>query len=134
MIGMALCMLFITILVVKMIFSAEDGLVDKNYYEKGQLYNAEYNAKERAVKDEVVPKIEATQNGLTIIFSKPSTYKLVCKRPSNQRMDKTVQGFTDDNLTLYVPKVDLQKGPWLLQLEYSIAGINYLVKREILMP
>lgn len=134
MIGMALFMSFIVILVIKMVFSTPDALIDNNYYEKGQTYNKEYNAKQKAVKDSVVPEIEINESGLDFIFNKPAKYKLICKRSSDAKMDFELDGSSDPDLRLHIPKSKLEKGSWHLRLEYSIAGKDYLVIKDTVMP
>lgn len=127
-------MSFILILVLKMAFSPEDALIDKNYYEKGQNYNVEYDAKQRAVQDSVVPEIKVGQNGLTIIFKQSVDYKLIAKRPSDIKMDKRFEGKTGETFSINLPENELAKGPWKLTLEFSISEKEYLVEKEIIMP
>jgi hypothetical protein len=134
MIGMAACMSFIVYLVIMIIFSSNDELVDKNYYEKGQTYNTEYNAKQRAVDNHLVPEIDVTISGLTLSFQHPAHYKIICKRPSDANMDMVFEGDTDSNCTVFIPAGKLQSGPWNIHLEYVIADVRYLVEKEILMP
>lgn len=134
MIGMALFMSFIVILVLRMVFSTPDALIDNNYYEKGQTYNTEYNAKQVAVKDSVVPEIEINESGLDFTFTEPAQYKLVCKRPSDAEMDLEFKGKLEPDLRLHIPRSKLEKGSWHLRLEYTIADKAYLVVREIVMP
>ena len=134
MIGMGLFMAFIVVLVYKMVTSPEDAMIDKNYYEKGQAYDTVYNAKQRAIQEGMVPKIEVNQNGLSIVFSQPADYKLICKRPSDSKLDRQFEGKLAEDFTIYIPKEDLKAGPWKINLEYTINGRNYLVEREITMP
>ncbi|HEY0054847.1 MAG TPA: FixH family protein [Pedobacter sp.] len=134
MIGMAACMSYIIYLVIRIFLSSNDDLLDKNYYEKGQTYNTEYNAKQRAVDSHLLPEVDVNQSGLTISFQHPAHYKLVCKRASDSKLDKVFEGDTDSNCTVSIPKTQLQKGPWNLHLEYKIAEVSYLVEKEIMMP
>src|SRR5690606_36918435 len=133
-IGMALFMSFILILVLKMAFSPEDALIDKDYYEKGQNYNVEYDAKQRAVQDSVVPEINVSEDGLTINFKQAVDYKLTAKRPSDIKMDKQFDGKTDETFSINLPESELAKGPWKLTLQFNISDKEYLVEREIIMP
>lgn len=134
MIGMAACMLFIIYMVVRIFLSSNDDLVDKNYYEKGQTYNTEFDAKQRAIDDKLVPAIESTQAGLRISFLRRASYKLICKRPSDAKLDKVFDGDTGDNYSVMIPVSELKSGPWNLHLEYVIANVRYLVEKEIIMP
>lgn len=134
MIGMGLFMSFIIVLVLKMTFSPEDALIDKNYYEKGQNYNIEYNAKQKAIQDQVVPNITVSADGLKIHFEQPVEYRLIAKRPSDIKMDRQFDGITNEAFTLHLSQNELAKGPWALTLEFSIATEKYLVQDEIIMP
>lgn len=134
MIGMGLFMSFIIVLVLKMTFSPEDALIDKNYYEKGQNYDVEYNAKQKAIQDNVVPNITVDDSGLKIRFEQPVEYRLTAKRPSDIKMDKRFEGVTNEPFTLHLSQHELAKGPWALSLEFSVAKEKYLVQDEIIMP
>lgn len=133
-IAMGLFMAFIITLSVKMIFSNDDALIEKDYYQKGLDYDERYNAKQSAVTDSVVPSIDVNDYGLAISFSHPATCKLNFKRLSNAKMDTTLDRDTDADLSVQVLEGDLESGPWLLSLNYIIDNKAYLMEREIIMP
>ena len=134
MIGMGLFMAFILAMSVKMFMVAgEDELVDKNYYEKGLAYDQDYNLQKEAIADSVVPVFTADHNGLSILFSAAAQYKLVCKRPSDAKLDRVFSGEADENFIFTLPKEEFIPGPWQFHLEFTINGKQYLVEREMMM-
>lgn len=134
-IGMALFMTFIVSLGAIMIMRNDnDALIEKDYYEKGITYDKDYEAKQAAIDDMVVPAIHTSAWGVTITFPVPVKYQLICRRPSDYHMDKTFNGFTDEDRNIQIPKGMLQAGPWLLRIQYSTEDKNYLFEGEIIMP
>lgn len=135
MIGMGLFMAFIIAMATKMVISGgDDDLVEKDYYEKGLAYDKVYNLKTEAVRDSVIPDFDASQNGLIITFKSPVSYKLVCKRPSDSKLDRLFEGQTADGDQLSIPRVQLKSGPWNIYLSFTVNSKQYLVEREIMMP
>ena len=133
-IGMVVFMIFIMALgAIMIIRSGDDALIETNYYEKGQFFDRDYKAKKDAIDDQILPAV-ATTDGVTITFPVAVNYKLICKRPSDSRMDKNFSGTTDNNRSIKIPKGDLQSGPWLFRIEYSAGNKNYLFEGEITMP
>lgn len=134
MIGMGLFMAFIITLCVKMITSSDDALIDKNYYEKGLKYDTEYNARQSAVADSVVPVIEVNDYGLVISFTDQAACTLNLKRLSDSKLDTVITVATNEDLSVQVAEGELQSGPWRLTLDYVINNKSYQVKQEIIMP
>lgn len=133
--GLVLFMIFIMGLATVMIMkSGDDALIENNYYEKGQTYDAQYAAKQNAMTDQVVPVITTDEYGTTIAFPLPVNYKLICKRLSDSRMDKVFEGMTRKDRGIKLTKNDLHPGPWLLTIEYTIDDKKYLFEGEIRMP
>ena len=135
MLGMGLFMVFIACLGAIMIMkSGDDALIDNNYYEKGQAFDVDYNKKQRAIDDLVVPTININDAGVTITFPVPVSYKLNCRRLSDSGMDKNFEGSTNEDRNIQLQKGDLEPGPWLLRIEYTANAKNYLFEGEIDMP
>ena len=132
--AMGLFMAFIITLSVKMILSNDDALIEKDYYEKGLNYDETYNSKQSAIADSVVPAIDVNEYGLSISFPDPASCRLNFKRLSDARMDTTFNRDTDEDFSIQVFEGDLQSGPWLLKLNYTINEKNYLLEQEIIMP
>ncbi|MEJ6981238.1 FixH family protein [Pedobacter sp. P351] len=133
-IALALFMAFILTLSVKMIFSNDDALIEKDYYEQGLNYNKKYDARQQAVADSVVPSVDVNENGLTIVFRHPAECKLNFKRLSDAKMDTIFERSTDKDFSVRVLKGDLRRGPWLLTLNYTIDEKTYLYESEKIMP
>ncbi|WP_423148145.1 FixH family protein [Rubrolithibacter danxiaensis] len=129
--------LFITFIVgmgTKMILSKGDDLVENDYYEKGLDYDKSYNRELNAVRDSVIPAFYVDEYALSISFRYPAKYKLICKRPSNAKLDKIYQGTTDEDRCVIIPRKNFRKGPWLFRLEFTVNEKEYLVEKEIIMP
>ena len=133
-IGMALFMGFIIVLVILMIKPHQaDSLIDSDYYEKGQTYDIDYNARRDAIKDSMLPSIKPGENNLMIGFPNPVSYKISFRRLSDSRLDK----FYKSNKAMkevIIPAEDLPSGSWLLRIEYKGDNRNYLYQEKILMP
>ena len=133
-IGMAVFMTFIITLGTMMIMrNDEDSLVEQNYYEKGQNYNKEFQQKQDAADDRLLPKISTSNSALTIVFPVQVKYHLICRRPSDAAMDQTLSGTTADG-TIAIQSGTLKSGPWSVRIEYVVEGKNYLFEDEIIMP
>lgn len=134
MIGMGLFMAFIIAMSVKMFMIAgEDDLIEKNYYEKGLAYDQDYNLQQDAINDSVVPVFKADEKRLIIRFTSAASYKLICKRPSDSKLDRIFTGYADENDPLILPGDAFKAGPWKFHLEFTSNGKPYLVEREINM-
>ena len=132
---MALFMTFILAMATKMVIDGgEDDLVEKDYYEKGLDYDKEYDLQTVAMTDSVIPEFTISQNGLIISFKSPVSYKLVCKRPSDSKLDRVFQGQADEDNRMSIPGDELKSGPWNLHLQFTVNGKDYVVAREITMP
>jgi len=133
-IALALFMAFIITLSVKMIFSSEDALIEKDYYEQGLNYNQKYDARQLAITDSVVPEINVNEDGLTIHFIRPAVCRLNLKRLANSRMDTIITRNTNEDFQVQIMKNELASGPWMLAIDYIIDNKNYLFEQEIIMP
>jgi len=132
-IGMVLFMGFIIILVTLMIKPHKaDSLIDTDYYEKGQTYNIDYNARQDARNDNMLLSIKSGENNLSISFPKAVSYKISVRRLSDSRFDK----FYTSNKAVQevtIPGADLPSGSWLLRVEYKWGERNYLYQEKILL-
>lgn len=114
--------------------NSDDALIENDYYEKGITYDQDYRAKQAAIDDMVLPAVHTNDHGVTITFPVPVKYQLICRRLSDYHMDKTFNGFTDEDRDIRIPKGVLQTGPWLLRIQYTAENKNYLFEGEIIMP
>ena len=131
--GMALFMSFIIGMVVYMFKQhGNDSLVEEDYYEKGINYDKEYNAKSNMLKDEVTPEIRQSQSQLVIQLTDTANYQLTLMRPSAKEKDVKSSGKTIGNYNLIIIETgSLDKGLWLLKLEWQSNGKDYLFSKNI---
>lgn len=135
MIGMGAFMIFIMTLGFIMIMGNEkDTLIDADYYEKGQAFETDYKKKQAAIDDEIIPEVVVNHYGVTITFCKPVKYKIICKRPSDQAMDRIFEGYTEEDRNVQILKGELPAGPWFLRIEFTGDGKDYVYETEIIMP
>ncbi len=133
-IGMVLFMGFIVILVILMLKPHKaDSLIDNNYYEKGQTFDIDYNARRAAKDDNMLPVIQPGENEISISFPKSVRYQITFRRLSDAQFDKTYKSDAAKTVVL-LPRADLPSGSWLLRIEYNMAERNYLYQEKILLP
>lgn len=133
-IGMILFMAFIVTLVFMMLGPHKaDSLIETDYYEKGQTFDADYNAKHQAVKDSMLPDVSADETGLSVKFPAPVMYNASLRHLSDAAMDKQVKS-DSAILNLIIPHHQLKPGSWLLRIQYQVNSKNYLFQEKILVP
>ena len=133
-IGMVLFMGFILILVILMIKPHKaDSLIDNDYYEKGQTYDTDYNARRDAKNDDMLPTVKAEKNGLSISFPKPVVYEILLRRLADSHFDKAYKSDSTKS-TVIIPFTDLPSGSWLVRIEYKLGQRDYLYQDKILLP
>lgn len=133
-IGMITFMLFIISLVVIMFMRHEkDSLIENDYYEKGQTYDNDYQAKENALEDNVRPIVSVSKDGLWIRFPVAVTYEILCRRASDQLMDRTFKSKLATGYVL-IPAEKLHPGPWLVRINYQIPNKKYLLESKVTLP
>lgn len=130
--GLGLFMAFIITLVVFMIRSNSDDLVDTDYYEKGIEYDKDYVRKNQVVIDNADPVI--TVNGdLNIVFKNPVSGTIHFTHPSDQTKDRSmpINSGTENEITL--PLDSFSKGHWKVILEWKSSGKSYLYDKSIII-
>lgn len=127
-------MSFIAFLSARMILSNNDDLITKDYYEDGINYDKEYNARKAALKDSIVPDFVLNEQALMISFPCVVSYDLKMKCLANASNDKNYQGITTSTRTILIQKDELEKGEWQLQIDYSVKGKKYFIKKAIVIP
>ncbi len=132
-IGMLLFMGFIVTLVILMAGPHKaDSLIENDYYEKGQAFDLDYNAKQAAKEDGMIPIIQTNSKGLSISFPSAVTYDMMFRRLSDSKLDKS---FRTDSATkeVFIKGNELRSGSWLLRIQYKAGGKNYLYQNKILL-
>lgn len=130
-IGMLLFMAFIVGLAFFMITSSSDDLIEADYYQSGLDYSKEFDSRNAAITDSVVPLVITSQAGLHLQFSSLASYTLTCKRLSNSSLDTVFVGLDS---VISIDRTTLVPGPWQIQLKYRIHNKNYRLKREVVLP
>jgi hypothetical protein len=134
MIGMGMFMAMIIVYVVLMMRSDSDALVDKDYYEKGINYNADYRKKQHVRQDKAEPVITLQNDSLVIVFSRESSGKLLMIRTADSKLDQNYEIDTDTGKTFRIPVSKLAKGLWKIQLDWTSMGRPYLYEKELMLP
>jgi len=111
---------------------SNDALVEGNYYEKGLIYDEEYQSKQNTIDDGQTPIININEKQIVIQMKDCVDYELRLIRPSDIKADKRLKGHTicDNNLIL-IPKKPQDKGLWFLDIEWKINSKNYRFKQNI---
>lgn len=131
-IGLVLFVIFITAMGVKMFGQPDD--VDHQYYEKGLAFDADYNREKQVVTDKLQPAIRFADNVMQVKFVKPLKCKITLMRPSDRRMDKTINMASDCENEINIPTTQLSKGPWQLTFEWTDQHKKYLYNQEVIVP
>lgn len=131
-IGMGLFMAFIITLVVFMMRSDSDDLVDKDYYQKGIEYDKEYARKNQVQQDQAAPEI-SVGDSLKITFKHPAIGSIRFLHPSNNKNDRTLSMETNKNNEFVLPLNETSKGHWKLILEWKSGEKDYLFEKNILI-
>jgi hypothetical protein len=133
-IGMFCFMSMIVVFGVLMVRSKSDALVDTDYYEKGILYDAEYNKKRNVKQDHAEPIFEVTKDSLILTFAKPAEGKIKFIRMSNKNLDRAVSLQTESMNQAKFPILDKPRGLWKLQLDWQSADKAYIYEKEVMLP
>lgn len=130
--GMAVFMSFIITLVVLMVRSNSDDLVDANYYEKGIEYNKDYERKRQLIEDQAEPEINVN-NQLKIIFKNPAEGNIRFIHPSDKTKDSTLNFNSGSGLEVEFPINNFRKGHWKVSMEWKSNGKSYLYDKNIII-
>lgn len=130
--GMGLFMAFIITLVVLMVRSDSDDLVDKNYYQKGIEYDKEFARKSQLQQDHAEPEI-VVGDSLKVVFKKPATGTIRFQHASKNTNDFILNVETSGNNEFVFPLNETSKGHWKLILEWKSEGKEYLFEKNILI-
>ncbi len=81
----------------------------------------------------IIPTITVNEIGVTITFSVPVKYQVVCKSKEDYHLDRIFNGFTDEDRNIQILKCELPAGVWLLQIKYTVFNKNYYFEREVVI-
>ncbi len=81
----------------------------------------------------IIPTITVNEIGVTITFSVPVKYQVVCKSKEDYHLDRIFNGFTDEDRNIQILKCELPAGVWLLQIKYTVFNKNYYFEKEVVI-
>lgn len=131
-IGLVVFVVFITTMGIKMFGQPDD--VDHQYYEKGLEFDADYNREKQVMTDGLQPTISFTDNLMRVKFARPLRCKITLMRPSDRRMDKTINLASNTDNIIDISTAHLSKGPWQLTFEWADHHKKYLYNQEVIVP
>lgn len=131
-IALGLFMSFIIVLSMRMIFSDKDDLVEKDYYQKGLNYDAEYAKVQNVQEDGAEPLISiGPDKQLDIRFQKPARGVAKLAHSSNRDLDRAFQISSDTARIVKLKLSDLASGYWHLELDWNSDTNSYIFKKKI---
>lgn len=131
--GMLAFMLFIIGMVVYMFKANDDSLVEDDYYERGISYDKDYDAKKNVILDQATPIITIQEQQISIKLVASANYRLRLMRPSSAKLDREINGETNQQNEIILSRKDLAKGLWSLKLEWQSGNKNYLFVKDIML-
>lgn len=133
-IALGLFMSFIIVLSMRMIFSDKDDLVEKDYYQKGLNYDAEYAKVQKVQEDRAEPVISiGPEKKLDIQFKKPVKGVAKLVHSSNREQDRAFQISSDTGNVVELKLSDLANGYWHLELDWKSDTSSYIFKKKIFL-
>ncbi|MGV3704949.1 MAG: FixH family protein [Arcticibacter sp.] len=131
-IALGLFMSFILVLSMKMIFSDKDDLVEKDYYQKGLNYDAEYLKIQNVQRDAAEPVVSfGPDKKLDLHFKLPAKGVAKLLHSSNRDMDRVFQITSDSSGAASLRLSDLSSGYWHLELEWKSDTSEYVFKKKV---
>ncbi len=131
---MVLFMAFIVTLVTLMIKPHKaDSLIEADYYEKGQTFDRDYDARRAAFDDQMLPTIQTGRQGVGVAFPKSVTYTILLRNLADANLDQTFKSATASTQA-DIPANKVKAGSWLLRIEYKRGPKEYLYQDKLLIP
>ncbi len=132
-IGMVVFMTYILVLVVLMMKSDSDALVDSNYYERGIDYDKDYNKKENVIKDNAQPVVILTDDHITVKFTTSAVGTATLIRTADKKLDQAMLLKTDEANEFKITSKGKATGLWKLQLDWTNNEKAYLYEKEVIL-
>jgi len=131
-IALGLFMSFIIVLSMRMIFSDKDDLVEKDYYQKGLNYDAEYAKVQKVQEDGAEPVISiGLDKQLDIQFKRPSRGIAKLVHSSNRDKDRVFKISSDTGKVVKLKLNNLVSGYWHLELDWKSDTSSYIFKKKV---
>jgi nitrogen fixation protein FixH len=115
-------------------------LVSADYYERSLQQDQRAAAQRRAAAlgDQLRVELRADRAALDVTIPRPAARgaagSVVFYRPSDRHADRTMPLALDDLGHQAIPIAALERGRWLLRLEWTADGEAYLHERPIVLP
>ena len=137
-ISLGLFMLLIVGFSVRMMMSSEK-LTEEHPYERGLDYQQEIEIKNRSASLEQNIKIayRSAEKDLRIIFPqniRPEAGKVKLYRPSDGQKDVSYTLPALKGQETYIPISGLEKGRWIVKLDWTENGVQYSAEKNIHLP
>ena len=111
------------------------GLVEKDYYPKGLVYQNRIDAIENALEFSNIFKF--AQNEKDVIIETPEIEvdegTVTFFRPSDNSFDRVYELHVADNKNIIIPKSDLIVGKYLVKFEWKHLNKNYYVEKVFVL-
>jgi nitrogen fixation protein FixH len=116
-------------------YHAQEDLVAENYYEQEIRYQQQIDKLDNAAGLGAAAGMDVVGDELLISFPEEVrnsriTGELYLQRPNDARFDDRIP-FTVEDGILRVPVADRMKGVYRAQMEWSVAGTDYLTVERI---
>jgi len=109
-------------------------MVSDDYYRDEQVFQKQIDKSINTQKLEVQPSILVKEGNLVVKF--PENMKdikgiLKLFRPSDSKLDQKIELNVNDNNTFNLDLKNIQKGKWLVKINWESAGVSYYIERTI---
>lgn len=124
-------MTFIIVLATKM-SNIDTNLVEKDYYEKGQKFNAIYTMRTNLIKEPSALFMEQMKDFVLVRFKSGADSGYIhFYRPSDKNLDFKV--VLNGEKEVRVPTSKLVRGKWMAKVLFFIDGKGYLKEESIIL-
>lgn len=136
--GMAVFILIMTQFMVRAYYNQET-LVAEDYYAKELRYQEQIDKMHNTAALEETVSVSPMAGFLVVALpdvfqGKEVTGELYLMRPSDERSDLRVPLRVDANGRFTVDTSNLLKGAYVLQLEWQVEGVAYLLEEDVHLP
>lgn len=109
-------------------------MVSDDYYRDEQVFQKQIDKSINTQKLEIQPSILIKEGSLVVKF--PENMKdikgfLKLFRPSDSKLDQKIELNVNDNNTFNLDLKNIQKGKWLVKINWESAGVSYYIERTI---
>ncbi len=128
-----------TLSMVSYFISLDFFLVTNNHYEEGVEYQQTIESKERArqLENPVLVVFDEKTESLRVVFPNDLIGKaqgnINLYRPNNPKLDKQLPLKVNATGTQVIPVSEMEKGKWILTIEWTIDELDYLEEKTIMI-